>query len=68
MFAIVICLVLLMCTMTISSFVLCILLVVGMSVVVNAMLFLFFQVWFISVWSFCLEIAEFPDGVHWSAP
>ena len=26
------------------------------------------SVWFISVWSSCVEIAEFPDGVHWSAP
>ena len=24
--------------------------------------------WFISVWSSCIEIAEFPNGVHWSAP
>ena len=23
---------------------------------------------FISVWSSCLEIGEFPDRVHWSAP
>ena len=38
MFAIVICLVLLMCTMTICSSVLCVLMVEGMSVVVNVML------------------------------
>ena len=38
MFAIVICLVLLMCTLTILSFVLCVLMVEGMSVVVNVML------------------------------
>ena len=38
MFAIVICLVLLMCTMTISSSVLCVLMVEGMYVVVNVML------------------------------
>ena len=38
MFAIVICLVLLMCTLTICSSVLCILMVEGMSVVVNVML------------------------------
>ena len=38
MFAIVICLVLLMCTLTISSYVLCVLMVEGMSVVVNVML------------------------------
>ena len=37
MFAIVICLVLLMCTLTISSSVLCVLIVEGMSVVVNVM-------------------------------
>ena len=24
--------------------------------------------WFVSVWVSRLEIAEFPDGVHWSAP
>ena len=36
MFAIVICLVLLMCTLTILSSVLCVLMVEGMSVVVNA--------------------------------
>ena len=38
MFAIVICLVLLMCTLTILSSVLCVLIVKGMSVVVNVML------------------------------
>ena len=38
MFAIVICLELLMCTMTIWSSVLCVLIVEGMSVVVNVML------------------------------
>ena len=38
MFAIMICLVLLMCTLTICSFVLCVLMVEGMSVVVNVML------------------------------
>ena len=38
MFAIVICLVLLMCTLTILSSVLCVLMVEGMSVVVNVML------------------------------
>ena len=38
MFAIVICLVLLMCTLTIRNFVLCVLIVEGMSVVVNVML------------------------------
>ena len=38
MFAIVICLVLLMCTLTIRSSVLCVLIVEGMSVVVNVML------------------------------
>ena len=38
MFTIVICLVLLMCTMTICSSVLCVLVVEGMSVVVNVML------------------------------
>ena len=38
MFAIVICLVLLMCTLTILSSVLCVLIVEGMSVVVNVML------------------------------
>ena len=38
MFAIVICLVLLMCTLTICSSVLCVLMVEGMSVVVNVML------------------------------
>ena len=38
MFAIVICLVLLMCTLTIGSSVLCLLMVEGMSVVVNVML------------------------------
>ena len=38
MFAIVICLLLLMCTMTISSDVLCVLIVEGMFVVVNVML------------------------------
>ena len=38
MFAIVICLVLLMCTLIISSSVLCVLMVEGMSVVVNVML------------------------------
>ena len=38
MFAIVICLVLLMCTLTISSSMLCVLIVKGMSVVVNVML------------------------------
>ena len=38
MFAIVICLVLLMCTLTICSSVLCVLIVEGMSVVVNVML------------------------------
>ena len=38
MFAIVICLVLLMCTLTIWSSVLCVLIVEGMSVVVNVML------------------------------
>ena len=37
MFAIVICLVLLMCTLTILSSVLCVLMVEGMSVVVNVM-------------------------------
>ena len=37
MFAIVICLVLLMCTLTILSYVLCVLMVKGMSVVVNVM-------------------------------
>ena len=26
------------------------------------------SVWFISVWSSCHEITEFPDGVYWSAP
>ena len=38
MFVIVICLVLLMCTLTIRSSVLCVLMVDGMSVVVNVML------------------------------
>ena len=38
MFAIVICLVLLMCTLTILSSVLCVLMAEGMSVVVNVML------------------------------
>ena len=38
MFAIVICLVLLMCTLTIWCSVLCVLMVKGMSVVVNVML------------------------------
>ena len=38
MFAIVICLVLLMCTLTICSSMLCVLIVKGMSVVVNVML------------------------------
>ena len=38
MFAIVICLVLLMCTLTIGSSVLCVLMVEGMSVVVNVIL------------------------------
>ena len=38
MFAIVICLVLLMCTLTTCSSVLCVLMVDGMSVVVNVML------------------------------
>ena len=38
MFAIVICLVLLMCTFTIRSSVLCVLIVEGMSVVVNVIL------------------------------
>ena len=38
MFAIVMCLVLLMCTLTISSYVLRVLMVEGMSVVVNRML------------------------------
>ena len=38
MFAIVICLVLFMCTLTIRSSVLCVLMVEGMSVVVNVML------------------------------
>ena len=38
MFAIVICLVFLMCTLTILSYVLCVLIVEGMSVVVNVML------------------------------
>ena len=38
MFAIVLCLVLLMCTLTILSSVLCVLIVEGMSVVVNVML------------------------------
>ena len=38
MFAIVICLVLLMCTLTFGSTVLCVLMVEGMSVVVNVML------------------------------
>ena len=38
MFSIVICLVLLMCTLTIRSSVLCVLIVKGMSVVVNVML------------------------------
>ena len=38
MFAIVICLVLLMCTLTIRSSVLCVLMVEGMPVVVNVML------------------------------
>ena len=38
MFAIVICLVLLMCTLTIQSSVLCVLMVDGMSVLVNVML------------------------------
>ena len=38
MFAIVICLVLFMCTLTICSSVLCVLMVEGMSVVVNVML------------------------------
>ena len=38
MFAIVICLVLLMCTLTIRSSVLCVLIVEGMSVVVNVVL------------------------------
>ena len=38
MFAIVICLVLLMCTLTICSYVLCVLMVEGMSVVVKVML------------------------------
>ena len=38
MFAIVICLVLLMCTLTILSYVLCVLMVEGMFVVVNLML------------------------------
>ena len=38
MFAIVICLVLLMCTLTICSSMLCVLIVEGMSVVVNVML------------------------------
>ena len=38
MFAIVICLVLLMCTLTIRSSVLCVVMVAGMSVVVNVML------------------------------
>ena len=37
-FAIVICLVLLMCTLTIGSYVLCVLMVEGMSVVVNVIL------------------------------
>ena len=37
MFAIVICLELLMCTLTIGSSVLCVLIVEGMSVVVNVM-------------------------------
>ena len=38
MFTIVICLVLLMCTLTICSSVVCVLMVEGMSVVVNVML------------------------------
>ena len=38
MFAIVMCLVLLICTLTIRSYVLCVLMVEGMSVVVNVML------------------------------
>ena len=38
MFAIIICLVLLMCNLTIRSSVLCVLMVESMSVVVNAML------------------------------
>ena len=38
MFAIVICLVLLMCTLTIRSFVLCVLMGEGMSVLMNVML------------------------------
>ena len=38
MFAIVICLVLLMCTLTIRSSLLCVLMIEGMSVVVNVML------------------------------
>ena len=37
MFAIVICLLLLLCTLTIRSFVLCVLMVDGMSVVVDVM-------------------------------
>ena len=40
MFAIVICLVLLMCTVTICSSVLCVFIVEGVSVVVNIMLYL----------------------------
>ena len=38
MFAIVMCLVLLICTLTICSSVLCVLMVEGMSVIVNGML------------------------------
>ena len=40
MFAMVICLVLLMCTLTIRSSVLCVLMVEGVSVVVNIMLYM----------------------------
>ena len=43
MFAIVICLVLLMCTLTIRSSVLCVFMVEGMSVVVNVILYLMSQ-------------------------
>ena len=51
MFAIVICLVLLICTLTIRSFVLRVLIIEGMSVVVNVMLSLMnvMRVWIICV-------------------
>ena len=48
---------------------LCVLMVEGMSVVVNVMLLLFaFHSMFISIWVSRLKIAEFPDSIRRSAP